>query len=162
MRWRDSNKSSNIEDRRGQPMAASAGVPSALLLRLLPWLLKTKLGRVILLLGGLYFAFQYFTGGLSLEPSNQAGFSQSPSASNTAAQDENAQFVAAILGTTETVWNQLLQGQYIEPKLVLYRNMTSTGCGMGQAQSGPFYCPADSKVYIDLSFLEELKKLGAP
>ncbi|MGL4895148.1 MAG: neutral zinc metallopeptidase, partial [Shewanella sp.] len=50
MRWRDSNKSSNIEDRRGQPMAASAGVPSALLLRLLPWLLKTKLGRVILLL----------------------------------------------------------------------------------------------------------------
>ncbi|UXM82146.1 neutral zinc metallopeptidase [Shewanella seohaensis] len=47
-------------------------------------------------------------------------------------------------------------------KLVLYRNMTSTGCGMGQAQSGPFYCPADSKVYIDLSFLEELKKLRAP
>ena len=45
---------------------------------------------------------------------------------------------------------------------MLYRNMTSTGCGMGQAQSGPFYCPADSKVYIDLSFLDELKTLGAP
>lgn len=160
MRWRDSDRSSNIEDRRDQQMA-SAGVPSALLLRLLPFLLRTKIGRVILLLGGLYFAFQYFTGGLSLDPSNQAGFSQSQSASNTAAQDENAQFVAAILGTTETVWNQLLQGRYVEPKLVLYRNMTSTGCGMGQAQSGPFYCPADSKVYIDLSFLEELKKLGA-
>ncbi|MCH7422045.1 neutral zinc metallopeptidase [Shewanella xiamenensis] len=161
MRWHDSDRSSNIEDRRDQQMA-SAGVPSALLLRLLPFLLQTKIGRVVLLLGGLYFAFQYFTGGLSLEPSNQAGFSQSQSASNTAAQDENAQFVAAILGTTETVWNQLLQGRYIEPKLVLYRNITSTGCGMGQAQSGPFYCPADSKVYIDLSFLEELKKLGAP
>lgn len=161
MRWRDTDRSSNIEDRRGQQMA-SAGVPSALLLRLLPFLLRTKLGRVVLLIGGIYFAFQYFTGGLSLDPSTQANLSQSQSSSTTAVQDENAQFVAAILGTTETVWGQLLKGQYREPKLVLYRNMTSTGCGMGQAQSGPFYCPADSKVYIDLSFLDELKTLGAP
>ncbi|MCS6181268.1 KPN_02809 family neutral zinc metallopeptidase [Shewanella baltica] len=161
MRWRDTDRSSNIEDRRGQQMA-SAGVPSALLLRLLPFLLRTKLGRVVLLIGGIYFAFQYFTGGLSLDPSTQANLSQSQSSSTTAVQDENAQFVAAILGTTETVWGQLLKGQYREPKLVLYRNMTSTGCGMGQVQSGPFYCPADSKVYIDLSFLDELKTLGAP
>ena len=102
MRWRDSDRSSNIEDRRDQQMA-SAGVPSALLLRLLPFLLQTKIGRVVLLLGGLYFAFQYFTGGLSLEPSNQVGFSQSQSASNTAAQDENAQFVAAILKNARLV-----------------------------------------------------------
>lgn len=161
MRWRDTDRSSNIEDRRGQQMA-SAGVPSALLLRFLPFLLRTKLGRVVLLIGGIYFAFQYFTGGLSLDPSTQANLSQSQSSSTTAVQDENAQFVAAILGTTETVWGQLLKGQYREPKLVLYRNMTSTGCGMGQAQSGPFYCPADSKVYIDPSFLDELKTLGAP
>ncbi|MCS6162329.1 KPN_02809 family neutral zinc metallopeptidase [Shewanella baltica] len=161
MRWRDTDRSSNIEDRRGQQMA-SAGVPSALLLRFLPFLLRTKLGRVVLLIGGIYFAFQYFTGGLSLDPSTQAHLSQSQSSATTAVQDENAQFVAAILGTTETVWGQLLKGQYREPKLVLYRNMTSTGCGMGQAQSGPFYCPADSKVYIDLSFLDELKTLGAP
>ncbi|WAL78511.1 KPN_02809 family neutral zinc metallopeptidase [Shewanella sp. DAU305] len=161
MRWRDTDRSSNIEDRRGQQMA-SAGVPSALLLRFLPFLLRTKIGRVVLLIGGIYFAFQYFTGGLSLDPSTQANLSQSQSSATTAVQDENAQFVAAILGTTETVWGQLLKGQYREPKLVLYRNMTSTGCGMGQAQSGPFYCPADSKVYIDLSFLDELKTLGAP
>ncbi|MGR3971873.1 KPN_02809 family neutral zinc metallopeptidase [Shewanella sp. 1180_01] len=161
MRWRDTDRSSNIEDRRGQQMA-SAGVPSALLLRFLPFLLRTKLGRVVLLIGGIYIAFQYFTGGLSLDPSAQTHLSQSQSSSTTAVQDENAQFVAAILGTTETVWGQLLKGQYREPKLVLYRNMTSTGCGMGQAQSGPFYCPADSKVYIDLSFLDELKTLGAP
>lgn len=161
MRWRDTDRSSNIEDRRGQQMA-SAGVPSALLLRFLPFLLRTKLGRVVLLIGGIYIAFQYLTGGLSLDPSTQANLSQSQSSSTTAVQDENAQFVAAILGTTETVWGQLLKGQYREPKLVLYRNMTSTGCGMGQAQSGPFYCPADSKVYIDLSFLDELKTLGAP
>ncbi|MEM6189621.1 KPN_02809 family neutral zinc metallopeptidase [Shewanella scandinavica] len=161
MRWRDTDRSSNIEDRRGQQMA-SAGVPSALLLRFLPFLLRTKLGRVVLLIGGIYFAFQYFTGGLSLDPNTQSHLSQAQSSSTTAVQDENAQFVAAILGTTETVWGQLLKGQYREPKLVLYRNMTSTGCGMGQAQSGPFYCPADSKVYIDLSFLDELKTLGAP
>ncbi|WP_300477339.1 neutral zinc metallopeptidase [Shewanella sp.] len=161
MRWRDTDRSSNIEDRRGQQMA-SAGVPSALLLRFLPFLLRTKLGRVVLLIGGIYIAFQYFTGGLSLDPNTQANLSQSQSSSTTAVQDENVQFVAAILGTTETVWGQLLKGQYREPKLVLYRNITSTGCGMGQAQSGPFYCPADSKVYIDLSFLDELKTLGAP
>ncbi|MGI2094026.1 KPN_02809 family neutral zinc metallopeptidase [Shewanella oncorhynchi] len=161
MRWRDTDRSSNIEDRRGQQMA-SAGVPSALLLRFLPFLLRTKLGRVVLLIGGIYIAFQYFTDGLSLDPSTQANLSQSQSSATTAVQDENAQFVAAILGTTETVWGQLLKGQYREPKLVLYRNITSTGCGMGQAQSGPFYCPADSKVYIDLSFLDELKTLGAP
>ncbi|MCU8093380.1 neutral zinc metallopeptidase [Shewanella sp. SM20] len=161
MRWRDTDRSSNIEDRRGQQMA-SVGVPSALLLRFLPFLLRTKLGRVVLLIGGIYIAFQYVTGGLSLDPSAQANLSQAQSSSTTAVQDENAQFVAAILGTTETVWGQLLKGQYREPKLVLYRNMTSTGCGMGQAQSGPFYCPADSKVYIDLSFLDELKTLGAP
>ncbi|NLQ25506.1 zinc metallopeptidase [Shewanella sp. S-1] len=161
MRWRDTDRSSNIEDRRGQQMA-SAGVPSALLLRFLPFLLRTKLGRVVLLIGGIYIAFQYFTGGLSLDPNTQTHLSQSQSSSTTVVQDENAQFVAAILGTTETVWGQLLKGQYREPKLVLYRNMTSTGCGMGQAQSGPFYCPADSKVYIDLSFLDELKTLGAP
>ena len=161
MRWRDTDRSSNIEDRRGQQMA-SAGVPSTLLLRFLPFLLRTKLGRVVLLIGGIYIAFQYFTGGLSLDPNTQTHLSQSQSSSTTAVQDENAQFVAAILGTTETVWGQLLKGQYREPKLVLYRNMTSTGCGMGQAQSGPFYCPADSKVYIDLSFLDELKTLGAP
>ncbi|MBW3525942.1 neutral zinc metallopeptidase [Shewanella sp. NKUCC05_KAH] len=161
MRWRDTDRSSNIEDRRGQQMA-SAGVPSALLLRFLPFLLRTKLGRVVLLIGGIYIAFQYFTGGLSLDPNTQSHLSQAQSSSTTAVQDENAQFVAAILGTTETVWGQLLKGQYREPKLVLYRNMTSTGCGMGQAQSGPFYCSADSKVYIDLSFLDELKTLGAP
>lgn len=161
MRWRDTDRSSNIEDRRGQQMA-SAGVPSALLLRFLPFLLRTKLGRVVLLIGGIYLAFQYFTGGLSLDSSTQANLSQSQSSATTAVQDENVQFVAAILGTTETVWGQLLKGQYREPKLVLYRNITSTGCGMGQAQSGPFYCPADSKVYIDLSFLDELKTLGAP
>lgn len=161
MRWRDTERSSNVEDRRGQQMS-SAGMPVVLLMRFLPFLLRTKIGRVVLLIGGIYFAFQYFTGGLSLDSSTQSNLSQAQSASTTAAQDENAQFVAAILGTTETVWGQLLKGQYKEPKLVLYRNMTSTGCGMGQAQSGPFYCPADSKVYIDLSFLDELKTLGAP
>lgn len=161
MRWRNTERSSNIEDRRGQQMA-SAGVPSALLLRLLPFLLKTKIGRVVLLIGGIYFAFQYATGGLTLDSNTQANLSQSQSSSTTTVSDENSQFVAAILGTTETVWGQLLKGQYVEPKLVLYRNTTSTGCGLGQAQSGPFYCPADSKVYIDLSFLDELKTLGAP
>ena len=163
MRWKNTNRSLNIEDRRSQQMASS-GMPAGILMRLLPLLLRTKIGRVVLLVGGAYFAFQYFTGGL-MTPA-PASLSQSGSTNSLSANDENAQFVAAILGTTETVWQQLLpqsaQQTYREPKLVLYNDMTSTGCGVGQAQSGPFYCPADSKIYIDLGFIGELKKLGAP
>lgn len=166
MRWQNTDKSSNVEDRRGQQMASAGGGPVLLLLRFLPFLLKTKIGRVVLLIGGAYFAFQYFTGGIDLDASGQAApqasLSQPTSNAASASQDENAQFVAAILGTTETVWGKLLKGQYPQPKLVLYSNVTQTGCGVGQAQSGPFYCPADSKIYIDLSFLQELKQLGAP
>ncbi|QUJ67720.1 zinc metallopeptidase [Photobacterium sp. GJ3] len=164
MRWRNTKQSTNIDDRRGQGPARS-GMAAAGLLRFLPFLLRTKVGKLILVVGGIYLAYQYFTGGMSTMDVQQApGQEQQQGTSNgqAAANDENAQFVAAILGTTETVWNKLLNGQYPEPQLVLYNNITQTGCGMGQAQSGPFYCPADSKVYLDLSFMDELKKLGAP
>lgn len=163
MRWRQSKRSTNIDDRRGQGPAQS-GLAIAGLLRFLPFLLKTKIGKVILVLGGIYLAYQYFTGGVTQVGLPNSGLSNQPGTQQgIPEEDENAQFVAAILGTTETVWNALLPGQYPEPQLVLYTNLTMTGgCGTGQAQSGPFYCPADSKVYLDLSFMNALKKLGAP
>jgi len=135
MRWRDSKQSDNIEDRRGQePAQAGMGV----------------------LVGAAFFAVQHFTGG-------SLSGSQSPSkASSHVANDENKQFVAAVLGTTETVWKNHLGNRYQEPTLVLYNKVTRTGCGVGQAQTGPFYCPADQKIYLDLSFMKELKQLGAP
>ncbi|MGR5408332.1 KPN_02809 family neutral zinc metallopeptidase [Vibrio sp. PNB22_8_1] len=168
MRWRNSRRSSNVEDRRGQPGtkgAASNGLLVAQLFRFLPFLMKSKVGRLVLLGGVLFFGYQALMGDGSLIgemvgiPITQQ--STSPSDSQ-ALSDENAQFVAAVLGTTESVWSTLLPNGYREPTLVLYTNTTSTGCGIGQAVSGPFYCPADGKIYLDLSFMDELKKLGAP
>lgn len=158
MRWRDSNQSNNIDDRRGQG-PASAGLPVAGLVRLLPFLLKTKLGRLVLFAGVAFMAIQQFSGG-SL--SDMAMISNSPQTASSANNDEDKQFVAAILATTEQVWRQKLGANYREPTLVVYDGMTQTGCGMGQAQTGPFYCPADQKVYLDLDFMYELKKLDAP
>ncbi len=167
MRWRDSKQSYNIEDRRGQePM--QAGMGGAGLLRLLPFLLRTKIGRIILFAGAAFYAFQYFTGGHMLDggvpntSTSSSAMSGGEAAATGGENDENRQFVAAILGTTESVWQQKLGAQYKEPTLVLYSGMTQTGCGVGQAQTGPFYCPSDQKVYLDLSFMNELKKLGAP
>jgi predicted metalloprotease len=83
-----------------------------------------------------------------------------------AADDRLARFVSTVLADTEDVWTQQFKqagGTYQEPRLVLFRGATSTACGQGQAAMGPFYCPADNKVYIDLGFYETLKsRLGAP
>ncbi|WP_305814182.1 KPN_02809 family neutral zinc metallopeptidase [Photobacterium leiognathi] len=156
MRWKNSRQSTNIEDRRGEG-PAQAGMPIGGLLRFIPFLMRSKIGGIILVVGGLFLAYQHFTGG------NMMGLQQSHTSSSTAPRnDENKQFVAAVLGSTENVWNKLLDGKYQPPKLVLYNNVTQTGCGTGSAQSGPFYCPADKKVYLDLSFMNELKQLGAP
>ncbi|MBE7369609.1 KPN_02809 family neutral zinc metallopeptidase [Ramlibacter pallidus] len=82
------------------------------------------------------------------------------------ANDRMAQFVSTVLADTEDVWKQQFQqggANYVEPKLVLFRGSVRTACGAGQAAMGPFYCPADQKVYIDLSFYETLKsRMGAP
>ena len=80
--------------------------------------------------------------------------------------DAGAQFVAKVLGETEDTWQAVFQAQtngaYQEPRLVLFRGATPTACGTGQSAMGPFYCPADSKVYIDLGFFDEMQhKLGA-
>ncbi|CCJ76308.1 YpfJ protein, zinc metalloprotease superfamily [Cronobacter muytjensii 530] len=91
--------------------------------------------------------------------SQQASRSISPN------EDEAAKFTSVILATTEETWAQQFQKMgrtYQDPKLVMYRGATRTGCGTGQSVMGPFYCPADSTVYIDLSFYDEMKeKLGA-
>jgi hypothetical protein len=78
------------------------------------------------------------------------------------AQEELAEFVSVVLADTEDVWNQLMEN-YREPVLVLFSGNVESACGMASAASGPFYCPADEKLYIDLSFYEDLKnRLGAP
>ncbi len=93
-----------------------------------------------------------------LSPADSGG------ATTPAAQDEMAQFVGVVLAETEDVWNRLFpQGQYVEPTLVLFSGAAQSACGFASAAVGPFYCPLDQKVYIDLSFYDDLKRrFGAP
>lgn len=97
-------------------------------------------------------------GEAALPPSSQAQTEAPP------AGDTESEFVRAVLGSTEDVWGPLFANsgeQYPAPTLVLYDDVTRTACGYGQAATGPFYCPADQQIYLDLGFLDELRRLGA-
>lgn len=152
MRWRGRRQSSNIEDRRGKSFTRGKRGASGGAL-------------ILLILAGLIFGedvqrvLSLFVGGGSNTPVTTQSQSQAP------ANDANKQFVSTILAETEDTWNAIFRqsgSQYQAPKLVLYEGRTATACGVGQAASGPFYCPGDFKIYIDLSFMSELKRMGAP
>ncbi|CAN5417425.1 neutral zinc metallopeptidase [soil metagenome] len=124
-------------------------------------------GIAVALIAGWIFGINPLTllgmmegGGSPTQVSQQAPAARPP------ADDKEARFVSVILASTEDVWRsefQRMGSQYREPKLRLFRNAEPTACGQGQSAMGPFYCPADEKVYIDLAFYDTLKnKLGAP
>ena len=123
---------------------------------------------VVALLGGWIFGINPLTilGMLSGEGAPTAQVQQQSPAQRPPADDRMAAFVSTVLADTEDVWKDLFAkggATYQEPQLVLFRGATQTACGQGQAAMGPFYCPADQKVYIDLGFYETLKtRLGAP
>jgi len=146
MRWIGGRESSNVDDRRGigaGGIAVGGGILGAIVLVLQ------------LLLGG---------GGGGEEgqiPIQIPGQSQEMTDEEKAADDERAKFVKVVLGYTEDVWNQLFaqQGsQYREPTLVLFRGGVQSACGSASSASGPFYCPGDQELYIDLSFYQELEQ----
>lgn len=150
MRWRQGKRSQNIEDRRGRSgrrrRAAGLGGGATILAFIAALVLGIDPSQLINLLGG---------GGQSMQ--------QAP-AQSTAQEEQVVDFLSAVLGDTEQVWGQLFQQagvRYQPPTLVLYREATPTACGTGQAAAGPFYCPGDKKLYLDLSFLSELKRMGA-
>lgn len=172
MRWRGGRRSDNVEDRRGQrtrsSMGGFGGRGGASMLPLVMKLARTKFGMVILVVGGLFLWFSgadlssvLSGGGMAVSQGGGSG-----EVRESAAERELVEFVAVVLGETEDTWGQLFgaSGQaYAEPKLVLFRGATQSACGLGQAAMGPFYCPADQQVYIDLSFFEDLKdKYNAP
>ena len=160
MKWEGNRESDNVEDRRD---GGGGGLGGGLLGGR-----SIGIGTIVVaLLGGWVFGINPLTiinmlsGGAPPAQVQQQAPAQRPPA-----DDRMAKFVSTVLADTEDVWKDVFAkggATYKEPRLVLFRGATQTACGQGQAAMGPFYCPGDQKVYIDLGFYETLtKRLGAP
>ena len=147
MLWRGRRQSSNVDDRRGMggPLAVGGGI----------------IGVIALI-----FNFLLGDGDISSLPQQLPGAGGGAPTEQTAADNERAEFVKVVLADTEDTWNELFSRMgknYPVPTLSLFNNSVQSGCGGASASSGPFYCPADRKVYIDLSFYQELQtRFNAP
>jgi hypothetical protein len=122
-------------------------------------LLRTTIGRIILIVGIIAYFLGFNPLSLLDNSSTQSLTREQTQNAPADPNDKSSQFVAAVLGQTEEVWGEIFSKQnqlYKEPKLVLFRGGINSGCGFAQSQVGPFYCPADQKVYLDLSFFDEL------
>ncbi len=154
MKWQGRRQSGNLDDRRGMSkgkMAAGGGIVVTLIV----------------------LALNFFGGetGQSLAPiveqfGNSQGTQQTEQRELTAQEQEMGSFMGTVLADTEDVWNQIFTqnniGNYKEPTMVLFTDAVSTGCGNASSESGPFYCPADQSLYMDLAFFDELKtRFGA-
>ena len=148
MDWLGRAESTNVDDRRGVtggPLAIGGGV-----------------------IGVIFMLAKFFLGGGNVADLQQVlpqGQQQEMTTEEKAADDTRGKFVKVVLKETEDVWDKIfgdMGKQYTKPTLVLFRNSTESGCGGASAATGPFYCPQDHKVYIDLSFADELKnRFGA-
>ncbi|MCB1630421.1 MAG: zinc metallopeptidase [Pseudomonadales bacterium] len=170
MRWQQGRRSSNVEDRRdeAQPMQMGAGA-APLLLRVLPLLLRTRGGRLLLGIAALTLVGAHLLGIDVLSLLQGGAQSSATSAQRRAVsteEQERTDFVAAVLGDIEDTWTaqfSALGRSYQEPHLVLFRAGVRSACGFAQSAMGPFYCPADHKIYLDLAFFDELaQRFGAP
>lgn len=141
MKWQGRQGSGNIEDRRGMSggqMAIGGGIGGIVIL------------LIVMLLGG--DPTQLLNSLKSDQDTTQVATS--------AEEDQMAQFVSVVLKDTETVWGKIFEQSgttYTQPKLVLFRGQVESACGLASTASGPFYCPSDQKVYIDLAFCDQLK-----
>lgn len=153
MRMDDERESRNVDDRRASTGKGGGGMPSMQTMMIL-WpivkpLLKSKFG--LLIIGAV--AAAYFMGYNPLSLIGMGGTSSQPV--DKVKDEKQAVFIKKVLASTEKIWNKELRG-YREPTMVLYRGYTRSGCGSASAQMGPFYCPADQKVYLDLGFFDDL------
>lgn len=160
MKWEGNRESDNVEDRRSEGGGGFGGLPIGGR--------SVGIGTIVVaLLAGWIFGINPLTL-LSMFAGGEAPIvqQQQQRAPAPPANDEAARFVSVVLADTEDVWTPIFQqagSTYRQPRLVLFRGATPTACGTGQSAMGPFYCPGDQKVYIDLGFFETLKReLGAP
>jgi len=151
MLYKGRRQSSNIEDRRGMSTGRKVGMGGGVV--------TVIIALVVMLLGGDPSQV------LQMMETQQPATEQVSDYQPTAHEQELAEFVSVTLADTEDVWHKLFEGSgltYREPTLVLFNGAAESACGFAQSATGPFYCPGDEKVYIDLNFLEELqKRLGA-
>jgi len=168
MRWQDGRESDNVEDRRGAGGGfriggiggGGIGLGTVAIALVVGWFLGINPLTLLGMLSG---------DGTVIEqsaPRQQAPAPRSGAAQSSGQTDAGARFVSVVLASTEDVWSRIFQqsgNRYPPPKLVLFSGSTPTACGYGQAAAGPFYCPGDQKVYIDLSFYRTMRdRLGAP
>lgn len=149
MRWTPGGTSRNVEDRRGSGFGMPVGIG----------------GSVVLLVLSLIFGRDFLSG--AGDQSTQPAPGQVGQVQQTPEEATEVQFVSFVLDTAQANWEQLLpetmHAAWHDAKLVLFRDATQTGCGTGQTAMGPFYCPLDERIYIDLAFYDELRsRFGAP
>ena len=147
MRWQGRRESSNVEDRRSSGGGFGGGKPTGIL------------GLIIILVGAYYGVdLSGLVGGVGVETTQSTPLQSQQ-------EDQLFKLSNVVLGDTEEVWTAYFSKnnrQYVEPRMVIYNGVTPTACGTGQSAMGPFYCPNDQRVYLDLSFYNDMKnKLGA-
>ncbi|WP_375240936.1 neutral zinc metallopeptidase [Polaribacter sp.] len=162
MKWRSNRRSTNVDDRRGASSGRSSGGRlNPMLIGLLLKLVTSKKGLIIV---AIVAGVMYFTGNnpLNFLTGNTNNQIQNTTYKGSAKENELAAFSNRVLRSTEDVWNKIIPN-YKEPTLVLFTGSVTSACGGASSATGPFYCPGDDKLYIDLSFFEEMaRKLNAP
>ncbi|CAK8721699.1 Neutral zinc metallopeptidase [Candidatus Electronema halotolerans] len=166
MDWEGRRKSDNVEDQRGTEFSGGSG-GSGNMLNLLPAAMKLLGFKGTVVAAVIVGIFALMTGNLGsvlsilgLQQPTQVSRKAGP-VQQTAEEEKLVDFVKVVLADTEETWHELLQRKgknYEEPRLVLFRGAVQSACGFAQSASGPFYCPGDRKVYLDLSFFDELQE----
>jgi predicted metalloprotease len=156
MRWEDGRESDQVEDRRGfgGGRLAIGGCGSLIVVLVISLITGVNPLRILQLLDGSSSSTQVSSPPAGGPPPSPGG------------EDREKKFVSVVLGSTEDTWSPIFEAsgaRYERPKLVLFTDATPTACGQGSAAQGPFYCPLDQKVYLDLGFFDELsRRFGAP
>ena len=163
MRWRGGRRSTNIDDRRGG--RGGMRLPSG---RRGAGIRVGGLGGIVLLLIGAFFGIDLTGlmggGGVPTGLGGGAVVQREARPGGLRTADEQSEFISVMLGSTEEVWTDLFArsgSSYRAPVLVLFENVVTSACGSASSASGPFYCPGDDQLYIDLSFFRELERMGA-